>query len=161
MEKINLIYGKGDVLHTHVNINPFANDADGEKIIRGDISNLDKYVDDAELSELVAQDVIDYIPISETQKTLNNWISKIRIGGTIILGGVDLLESCKALSLRQIDTLEANFILHGTQEKPYLVRKSSFTCSELCDYIKENFDFKITKKRVESYSMVVEARRLS
>jgi len=161
MEKINLIYGKGDVLHTHTNINPFANDADGETIIRGDISNLDKYVDDAELFELVAEDVIDYIPMSETQKTLNNWISKIRIGGKIILGGVDLFEACKGVSLRHIDTLQANMILHGTQEKPYLVRKSSFACDELCDYLEKNGGFKVIKKRTDSYAMVVEANRVS
>ena len=39
MDKVNLIYGAGDVLHTHLNINPFTEE-ESENIIRDDIFKL-------------------------------------------------------------------------------------------------------------------------
>tara|TARA_Y100001938_G_C8081944_1_gene429685 strand:- start:352 stop:828 length:477 start_codon:yes stop_codon:yes gene_type:complete len=158
MSKINLIYGSGDVLHTHVNINPFAEEEDGKTIIRGDIKNLDKYCDDCELSELIATDVIDYVPHSENKKTLENWIKKIRIGGKIVIGGIDMFEVCKSVSLYEIDTFDANILLHGDQTKPYIIRKSNFTAVGLSEYL-ESKGFKIIKKRIKNYRMVVEGER--
>ena len=90
MNKVNLIYGVGDVLHTHVNINPFAEDADGETIIRADVINLDEYVDDAELTELVAEDVVDYIGSDKAEQTINNWVKKIRIGGMVKKNSIEM-----------------------------------------------------------------------
>ena len=57
------------------------------------------------------------------------------------------------------DLTEANILLHGSQEKPYLIRRSSFTALGISDYLQSKFNFTIMKKRVNSYRMVVEARR--
>ena len=159
MDKVNLIYGKGDVLHTHININPFAEQADGETIIRDDVMNIDRHVDDSELTELVAYDVLDYIPITNVENVINNWVKKIRYGGKIILGGTDLLEVSKSLSQYRIDITEANLLLHGDQSKPYLIKRVNFTATGLSDYLKYQYDFKIIKKRVNNYQMLVEAER--
>tara|TARA_R110000824_G_scaffold57875_4_gene157166 strand:- start:1615 stop:2097 length:483 start_codon:yes stop_codon:yes gene_type:complete len=158
MTKVNLIYGVGDVLHTHLNINPFATE-DVEGIIRDDIVNLDKHVDDSELEELVAIDVIDYLSPAQIEIVLDNWIKKIRIGGSIILGGIDLLEVCKSLSQYRIDITEANLLIHGEQEKPYMIRKANFTAMGLAGYLESRFNFQIIKKRINNYKMIVEARR--
>ena len=157
--KVNLLYGDGDVLDTHLNINQFAKNPDGQKIIKGDISNIDKYVDDSELEELVAIDVIDYMPIKEAPKVIENWARKIRLGGKIILGGSDLTEICKSFSECKIDISEANQLIHGTQDKPYLTKKFTFTAIGLLDYLREKFGFHILKKIVNNYSMIVEAQR--
>lgn len=159
MNKVNLIYGAGDVVQTHVNINPFAENADGEKIIRADVSNLDKHVDDSELNELRAIDVLNYIEINKVESTIGNWCQKIRFGGIIIIGGVDLMEACKSFSEYKSDLTEANILLHGSQEKPYLTRRSSFTAIGLADYIHNKFNFTILKKRINLHRMIVEAKR--
>ena len=159
MNKVNLIYGVGDIMHTHVNINPFADKADGTNLIRADVSNLDKHVDDSELQELRALDVINYVEIDKVESTINNWCQKIRLGGKIIMGGVDLMEVCKSFSEYKTDLTEVNVLLHGQQDKPYLIRKSSFTAIGLCDYLQSRFNFTIIKKRVNSYQMTIEARR--
>ncbi|HCI69507.1 MAG TPA: hypothetical protein DHV30_02445 [Balneola sp.] len=159
MSKVNLIYGTGDVLHTHININPFAENPDNKKIIRDDIINIDKHVDDAELSELVAYDVLDYIPLTKAEDAIHNWVKKIRMGGKIVLGGTDLIEVCKSLADYRIDLGEANVLIHGEQSKPYLIKRVGFTCLGLCDYLQNKYAFKIIKKRVNNYKMVVEAER--
>jgi len=98
MKKINLIYGSGDILDTHLNINPFEENPNNTSLVRDDISNLDKYADDAELDELSAVDVIDYLPLNSCEQSLSNWFKKIRIGGKIIIGGIDLFEVSKSFS---------------------------------------------------------------
>ena len=159
MDKINLIYGSGDVLDSHLNINPFEQNPNGVNLIRGDVANLDKHADDAELSELCAFDVIDYLPLTNCEAALSNWIKKIRIGGKIIIGGIDLFEVCKSFSQYRIDITEANSLIHGQQTKPYLFRKANFTAVGLSEYISERFGFNVIKKRVNSYHMVIEAER--
>ena len=47
MTKVNLIHGEGDVLDTHLNINPFTKKTEDGLLVRGDLTNIDKYVDDA------------------------------------------------------------------------------------------------------------------
>ena len=158
MPKINLIYGSGDVLHTHININPFATDADGKRIVRDSVKNIDKYADTAELKELVATDVIDYFPAKEIEEVVSGWASKIRLGGTIVIGGIDLMEVCKSLSSYNIDVSHANALLHGEQEPQYLIRKSSFTTLGISSYLKD-MGFKIIKKRIQDYKCIVEGTR--
>lgn len=159
MDKVNLIYGEGDVLQTHLNINPFAKNDEESSVIRDDIENLDKHVDSSELKELVAYDVIDYVSLEKHEDVIENWASKIRFGGKIIIGGVDFFEVCKAFSQYKIGSLEANVLLHGTQEKPYLIKRLSHTAIGLSDYLSQKFNFTITKKRISGYQMVVEAER--
>lgn len=158
MPKINLIYGVGDVLHTHININPFAVDADEKSIIRDSVQSIDKYADDSELLELIATDVIDYFPAQEIAEIISAWTKKIRIGGKIVVGGVDLMEVAKSLASYSIDAAKANIILHGEQQPQYMIRKSSFTTLGLSSYL-EGSGFKIIKKRIQDYKCIVEGRR--
>ncbi len=159
MDKVNLIYGVGDIMLTHVNINPFAEEADGINVIRSDITNLDNHVDDSELKELRSVDAINYIGLDKVESAINNWCQKIRLGGKIVIGGIDLMEVCKSFSEYKADLTEVNTFLHGSQDKPYLIRKSSFTAIGLSEYLESKFNFTIIKKRVNSYRMIIEARR--
>ena len=161
MDKINLIYGEGDVFHTHLNINPFSENADGKILVRDDVSNLDKYADDSELTELIAIDVIDFIPANKTSEVIDNWVKKIRIGGKIVIGGVDLFEVCKCLSQYKIDTYDANALIHGNQNKPYMIRRVNFTAIGISEYLKDKFGFEIISKNISNFKMNVEARRPS
>jgi hypothetical protein len=157
--KVNLIYGRGDVLHTHLNINPFAEDVVEGKIVRADVKNLDKLVDTAEVDQLVALDVIDYLPITDIEKTLANWVSKLAHEGKIIIGGVDLYEVAKAMGQYKMDVSQANLLLHGEQTKPYLIKRISFTAIGLSDFLSGVFELKILKKRISQFNFIVEAQR--
>ena len=159
MKKINLIYGSGDILDTHLNINPFEENPNNTSLVRDDISNLDKYADDAELDELSAIDVIDYLPLNSCEQSLSNWFKKIRIGGKIIIGGIDLFEVSKSFSQYRIDLSEANLLIHGEQSKPYLFRKANFTTFGLSEYISQKFGFNVVKKRINDYHMIIESER--
>jgi S-adenosylmethionine:diacylglycerol 3-amino-3-carboxypropyl transferase len=159
MTKVNLIYGEGDVLDTHLNINPFTKNTKDGFLARGELTNLDKYVDAAEVDELVALDVIDYIPTTQTKDALDNWISKLRIGGRIIIGGIDILSISKSISDGSLDTPLANLLIHGKQDKPYLIKRASFSAYDLSEYLESFYSLGIVKKDIINYNMLVEAQR--
>lgn len=160
MTKVNLIYGEGDVLDTHLNINPFTKKTQEGFLVRGELTNLDKYVDDAEVDEMVALDVIDYIPTTQTKEALDNWLSKLRVGGRIIIGGIDILSISKSITDGSLDAPLANLLIHGKQDKPYLIKRASFSAYDLSKYLESSYNLGIVKKDIINYNMLVEAQRI-
>ena len=155
--KINLLYGSGDVLHTHLNLDPFTAE-ETDTLIRADIKNLNDFVDDAEAQEIIALDVIDYIPLMDINKVIEHWVSKLRHGGSLIIGGVDLFEVSKAFAQYRLDITEANQLIHGEQSKPYLVKRVNFSTMGLSDYLSA-LGLSLQKKRVNNFHMTIEAVR--
>lgn len=155
--KINLLYGSGDVLHTHLNLDPFTAE-ETDSLTRADVKNLNDFVDDAEAQEIIALDVIDYIPLMDINKVIEHWVTKLRHGGSLIIGGVDLFEVSKAFAQYRLDITQANQLIHGEQSKPYLVKRVNFSTIGLVDYL-TSLGLKIQKKRVNNFYMIVEAIR--
>ena len=155
--KINLLYGHGDLLQSHINIHPFAlEETDNLKI--GDIRNLDRVVADAEATEIIAADVIDYLGLDDINPTIDHWIKKLRHQGTLIIGGCDSYDAAKALVQYEIDLETFNMLIHGTQDAPHLFKKTCLTLPGLVDYL-EQHGLKIIKKRRNGLNYVVEAQR--
>lgn len=121
----------------------------------GDVRNLDSTVCDAEAIEILALDIIDYIPINETNKVLDHWVSKLRMGGKMIVGGVDAFSVAKAFSSYQISIDEYNELVHGV-DKPRLV---SLTMGGLTSYFEQKHGLKIIKKRYDGFSYLIEVER--
>lgn len=155
--KINLLYGHGDFLQSHLNINPFSLE-ETESMKIGDIRNLDGWVDDAEATEIIAMDVIDYFSLAEVNPILDHWISKLRHGGKIVIGGCDALDAAKALSQYELDLQTFNMLIHGTQDQPHLYKKTTLTLIGIVEYFREH-GLKIIKQRKHGINYVVEAKR--
>ena len=155
--KINLLYGSGDVLHTHLNLDPFVAE-ETDVLIRSDVKNLDSFVDDAEAKEIIALDVIDYIPLTDINKVIEHWVSKLRHGGSLIIGGTDLFEVSKAFAQYRLDITKTNKLIHGEQHKPYLIKRTNFSMLGLVDFLSA-LGLKIQKKRVNNFHMTIEATR--
>lgn len=156
--KINLLYGVGDYLNGYLNIHPFSvEETDSLKI--GDVKNLDKWVQDAEAKEILATDVIDYLPLNEVNPTITNWVKKLRHKGTLVIGGVDLFEISKGVYQYELDIPTANKLLHGLQQEPHLFRRANFTIFGITDYLANTHGLVIMKKRITGYTYTVEAIR--
>jgi hypothetical protein len=155
--RVNLIYGKSDVLTGFLNIHPFARE-ETEHLKIADVKNLNRWAEDAEITELIANDVIDYFPMQDAPKIIAGWVRKLRIGGKIVISGIDLPLVAKSLSQRQIDTKTAVMLLHGSQEEPHLVRRFQVSLPEICNLL-EQMGLKIMKKRHMGFAYVVEGVR--
>lgn len=155
--KVNLIYGdEGYPLDNYLNINPFGTTS--ETIRVGGVQNLDEFVDNGEADEIIAENVVEYIPSPNLAATLSNWVSKLRVGGKLILTFTDAKLVSKEFSNYRTTLEEFNSSIHGSQEKPYLIKRCSVTTLDLCKHLTENHNVKVVKRRINNSkgSIVVE-----
>ena len=151
--KVNLILD-GHPLSGYVNIDPHGFGEESKVV--GGVENLDEFVEDSEATEILALDIIDFLPPDLVLPTIQHWITKLRHGGKIVIGGKDLWQISKALYYKIINTKQANEAIHGNEKK---LRHNQLTMEELTSIL-EKQDLKILKKRINSLDMSVEAQRL-
>jgi len=162
--KLNLLWGTAP-RNGYINVDPFGF-GDEEKVL-GELHNLDDVVDDNEAEEIIAEDVIDYLPRDKVIDTIKHWISKLCHGGTLIIGGVDVYEVARSFANYEIGLDDVNYLLHGRQEEPYQQKLTNFTLMGLRDLLLNN-GMRIIKCRGTSFNedsternlyMFIEARR--
>ena len=82
---------------------------------------------------------------------LSGWVKKLRHGGRIVVGGVEIDEVCKAFISKAIDVNQFNKLVHEG-------RVSQITTTDL-EKILINHGLTITKKRTDNFNMIIEAIR--
>ncbi len=156
--KVNLLVNSP---HFHrngyLNIDPFAKDGDQHRV-RGDVSNLDALVDDGEAEEIVAYEILDLFPFRDGGTILNNWLKKLKKGGTIVLTSLDILSVAKDLHFGNLEY--DHKMIYGNQTANWDFRKASYPLRELVAELKER-GLKIIKQRIDNYKAVVVAERLN
>jgi hypothetical protein len=159
--KLNLLYGPGPIHgEGFLNINPFSDkDTDTQK--QGGVENLDEFVDDGEAEQIIALDVIDYLEINKVVPVIVGWVKKLKHGGIITIGGVDLYEVSRNFFRYNISLLQANELIHGKSDMPFLVKKTQFTLKGVIDLLQGQLGLKILKKRLDQETLryCVEAQR--
>jgi len=153
--KIRITVGEKEKLNGYVNIDPIAKFDD----LPSDIRNLDKIASDAECTEIISEDVIDFLEKKESLAVLSHWIKKIRRGGKIIVTSVDAYEAAKSFYRKNIDISTFNTVIHGNFSQPWDVRLSHTTIEELSDHLKSH-GLTVTKKRINGVKLIVEAERI-
>lgn len=117
----------------------------------GNISCLDDKVCDAEAEEILATDVINFIPVEEVERIIDAWLIKLRHGGKIVIGGIDAYEVCRSVAQASSSIADFNNIVHSG-------RVSQISISHLIDILSKR-GLRILKKRISGFNMVVEAQR--
>ena len=112
----------------------------------GDIVKMDG-VEDSEATEIIASDIINFTDISSINDLLSGWVKKLRHGGRIVVGGVEIDEVCKAFISKAIDVNQFNKLVHEG-------RVSQITTTDL-EKILINHGLTITKKRTDLTSSPV------
>ena len=74
--KVNITFDEDNNLNGYLNISP----------------NQLSSVDDGEADEVRAIDVLPYFPEEESANLLMSWIKKLRHGGHLIIGALDIYE---------------------------------------------------------------------
>ena len=120
-----------------------------------DISNL---VEDNECLEILAPTIINYLPFNQLQQIITGWVSKLRHGGKIVLGGTDLYEISKRVTRGEIDTDLANVLIYGQQTGVWDVKRSQLNLKDVSDLL-SHLGLKIITKKLDGIDMVVEAIR--
>ncbi len=151
--KINISINK-PALNGYLNLSPMG----GENQCVGQITNLNGLAEDAECTEILADDILDFIPSNEILNVLRHYTSKLRHGGKLTIGGTDLHSLCQAIVTKQLNCVEANHLLHGQQDGPWAFKYGQINMDDLVKLLSD-LGLQITKKRLNSFKMCVEAVR--
>jgi hypothetical protein len=155
--KLNLLLGTNTVLAGHLNLDPTATGTDGVKI-KHSLDNLDDVCENSECTNIVAEDIIDYCSSNDVNGLLTHWISKLRHGGTLVVGGNNLTELCRLYNNKVMSLMDFNLALFGLQRQPHEFKQSCVNVEELVASLQE-YGLVITKKHVIGHKYIVEAMR--
>ena len=134
MPKLNIIYAS-DYLNGYINIPPVLLEEHPDVRV-GNFVNIDWIADNGELEEIVANKIIEYIPHGQLAQVISNWVSKLRIGGRLVLGFIDTPELVRMLHMDIINMGQYNTIVHGQQDAQHLFKKSSVSTQQVIDMLK-------------------------
>lgn len=162
--KLNLLMYSDNILGGYTNVDPYPVQSNNEQSfteekVQGDVQNLDWLVDDGECDEIIADDILDFVPINKKVEVIQNIARKVKFGGKLTLGGIDSYEVSKAYSLLNINMEEALFLLYGDPNYPFGNRKGCFNLLSVVDMLGQ-MGFKPLQKRILNYKYSIVAERM-
>lgn len=163
VSKLNVIFANAEYLNGYTNIASFypENPSKEEHIIIGDIKDLSWIVDNGELEELICMNVLEYIEYNNIGPVIANWVSKIKVGGKFILGFCDAFETARLFNIGSINIQDYNVLIHGKQNPPYLLKKSSHRADQLVDFIEKQHSYKLMKHTLDGLDVTLTFERVS
>ena len=148
-------------LHLHQNpedeLNGYTNICLGATENRDE--ELDAAVDDAEVVELVANNVLEFIPLTDLVNFLEHLIQKLRHGGTLVITGVDAYTVAKDYTSYRLSIENFNVLLHGNQRDAANIKCATLTLHGMVNFLREEFGLTIMRQHLEDYNYVIEAKR--
>lgn len=147
--RVNLVVA-GNPRHNYLNIGPWSCTLPG--VNPGDVGNLDNHVEDAEASEIIAEDVIDFVDPSQIPDVLSHWVRKLARGGTLTVGGLDLREVGRRMTTYETELPEAIALIYGGG------RKSALALRSVADHL-ASLGLEITYKGLKVHHYIVTGRR--
>ena len=116
--------------------------------------NLDNVCENAQCTEIFADGVLDLIPVMHLQNVLAHWKTKLRHSGRLIVGGTDIVELAKAIVTKRVNIPTTNILLFGEKQD----KTSIYTLDDIV-HILQSLDLKITRKCLQGFKFLIEARR--
>lgn len=125
--------------------------------IRGnDIRKLDdELIGDSECTEILAPNIIDYIPLNCLYQTIENYIKKLRKKGEIILGGTDVYMLGRDIVAKTKHPSEINQAIFGGPNS-WELKCGLVGITDLVGLL-EGFGLNITHKSLNKLNYLVKA----
>ena len=152
-----------DIVASYENIDPFpmmpGHQEFSEQKKQGDVRNLDWICDDGEAEDIRAMDIINFLSPPELDRVINGWCRKLKRGGTITLGTLDLQEISRSIIHSNLPIADAIVSLFGPQQQGWDIRKNALTLKVLEDILTNN-GCRTVMKRCNNYRSIVKGQRL-
>ena len=144
-----------DPINNYVNITS----AGGEGRVACDFRNMDHICQAACAEEFYAPDMLDYVHGSQIIHVLKYWVSRLRKGGKIIVGGTDLFEFCKGVVSGQLNCVEANKVIFNDLNISPFLKQGLFVWSDI-ELMLTELGLKVIHKRISNRKFTIEAHRI-
>jgi len=121
---------------------------------------LDAAADDAEVTELVANNILEFVQLHQLLDLLKLIVRKLRHKGKLIVTGVDAYSVAKDYVNYKLSIEDLNILLHGRQrDNAQDVKMATLTMHGLVNFLRNDMGLKITRQAIEEYEYVIEAER--
>jgi len=107
-----------------------------------------------ELTELVAQEVLERFAPDEADVALDNWVASVGIGGTLAITCLDITTLCQDHVIGRLNAAQLNRLLHGDG------RRASYSLSMLAEALQAR-GLKVIRRNLHGHQFCVVARRES
>jgi hypothetical protein len=141
-------------LNGYTTIDPFG----GIGKIALDHKNLDSVCETNECTEIYGPNILDYIHISSFNAVIDHYISKLRHGGRLILGGTDIRDISKKIIKDDITLADVNFLLYGPAPFNWLAKCGAHTMHDVTTILKEK-NLEIISQKCDELKFIIEAKR--
>ena len=138
MPKLNIMRSGGDYLNGYTNIAQSEN-PNYPDIQCGDATTLDWIADNGEMDEIIADKVLEQFPTEITDQVISNWVSKLRVGGKIVIGILDLYEVVRMAHFRLMTIEQFNNITFGKNND----RRSLLSTQQLIEKVCKPHSLKV------------------
>jgi len=150
-------------LHIGVNEDPIDGYLNIDPVREGSINasvltDLTPWVAKAECRNILAANVLDFVPATKMVAFLEHLTSKLRRGGEIIVGGTDLYSVCLGLFNDKLTIPDANLMIYGNQQHAWGTKHGAASITDI-ENILSSFGITITKKVYEEYSFYIQGTR--
>lgn len=154
--KLNLGCG-GDLREGYVNVDIMPING---LVLRADVRSL-PFLPSKAAEEILAYDVLEHFPFSQTKAVLQEWIRLLKVGGKIVVRVPDMPKIFRKMLDGDLPVFEAQRLLYGGQEYLFNFHNAGFTadyleglllgsgCSEVIQVVHET----------DSHNVVVIARK--
>lgn len=121
-----------------------------------DIKDLHQVIPASSMDEILAYDILEHFPFSETKQLLADWICWLAPGGKIIVRTPDMERLSDSLLTNKLPLWEMQRLVYGGQEYEFNFHKAGFTsqyleglliglgCSQILQVVKESDTFNCT-----------------
>lgn len=151
--RLNITFG-GEPVNGFLNVDPYF-DHDGKT--KCAIDNID-CVDNNECEEIIALDVLEYIPVQLADKTIDHWVSKLAHGGKLTVNATNIRQVARSVINKSVNLDELNEYIYGSQRFDWEIKRGMVDLDRLCGAMISK-GLKIVSKRLDGLKMFVTAER--
>jgi hypothetical protein len=93
-----------------------------------DFNNLNNVCEQAECTDLILDEILEYIPIQNVIDVLTQFITRLRKNGRFTIVGIDINDTLKAYHNGQLSIADLNAMIFGTEK---IHKCSAFSYTDL------------------------------
>jgi hypothetical protein len=120
---------------------------------------LDEAADDAEATEIVLNNYLEYVPLPQLTEFLAHVVAKLRHGGTLVITGTDAYAVAKDYVHYELSIEDFNILLHGNQDDEQNVKVATLTVHGLVNFLTRDFGLDVVRQSLEDYVYIIEVTR--
>jgi hypothetical protein len=119
---------------------------------------LDGVAETNECTEILAPTILNHIHASELERTLDHYISKLRHGGKLIIGGTDIRDIAKKIIKDELTYGQANILLYGMAPFNWVNQCGSYCMYDIVELLRTR-GLKVVSQKCDDINFIVEAHR--